>query len=219
MKESFKMREPVNTWTHFVAFIAGIAGLIFLTVLTRDNALKMVAMIIYGASLVVLYGASSLYHWAKTDPRKQLLLEKIDHVSIYHLIAGTYTPVLVLGLSGAWKWGMLVAVWVLAIAGTLLKIWFMGMPRYVSTTLYVVMGWLALIPFPHLIRNLPTGAIVLMVIGGVFYTLGAVIYATKRCDFFPRYFGFHEIFHLFVVAGSLAHFMMILLYLVPMPAI
>jgi len=173
-------------------------------------------MTIYGLSLILLYGASSLYHWVRTTPQKELLLKKIDHIAIYFLIAGSYTPVFYYGLEGAWRWAMLISVWSLALLGMALKIWFIHAPRYVSSAFYVSLGWIALVPFLQLIKHLPVGAVILMAVGGVLYTIGAVIYATKIFDFFPKRFGFHEIFHLFIAAGSVVHFIMILMYIVPM---
>ena len=110
---------------------------------------------------------------------------------------------------------MLATVWTLAFVGMALKIWFIHAPRYVSAIFYVALGWIALVPFLQLVKHLPFGAITLMAVGGLFYTMGAVIYATKIFDFFPRRFGFHEIFHLFIAAGSIAHFIMIFIYIVP----
>ncbi|GBF12349.1 hemolysin III family protein [Tepidibacillus sp. HK-1] len=216
MKNILKMKEPVNTWTHFVSFIAAIVGLVFLVILSRDNLSKLVIMTIYGISVILLYGASSLYHWIKTTPKKELVLKKLDHVAIYILIAGSYTPVFYFGLEGIWKWAMLISVWVLAIIGIILKIWFIHLPRYVSTAFYVSLGWIALVPLFQLIGQLPTGAMVLMFVGGVAYTIGAIIYATKWLDFFPNRFGFHEIFHIFVVIGSVVHFFMMLFYIIPL---
>jgi len=216
VKGLLKMKEPVNTWTHLVTFIAAIAGLAFFILVTKGNLPKLIAMTIYGISVVILYGASSIYHWVRTTPRKVLMLKKIDHVSIYFLIAGSYTPVLFYGLTGAWKWSMLIAVWTLAIAGMLLKIWFIHAPRYISTAFYVMLGWIALVPFVQLIKNLPAGAIMMMFGGGVAYTVGAVIYATKCFNFWPNRFGFHEIFHLFIVVGTVTHFVMMTLYFLPL---
>lgn len=213
---SLKMKEPVNTWTHFIPFIAGIVGLVFLILLSKNNVSKLVTMTIYGLSVIVLYGASSIYHWVRTTPQKELALKKFDHISIYILIAGSYTPVFYYGLEGAWRWAMLSAVWTLAVIGMTLKIWFIHAPRYVSTSFYVSLGWIALVPFFQLIHHLPMGAIILMAVGGVAYTIGAVIYAKKIFDFFPKRFGFHEIFHLFVAAGSIVHFIMVLIYILPM---
>jgi hemolysin III len=213
---SLKMKEPVNTWTHFISFVAAIVGLVFLIIMSRNNISKLITMMIYGLSMILLYGASSIYHWVQTTPKKELLLKKIDHIAIYFLIAGSYTPVFYYGLEGAWRWAMLISVWSLALIGMALKIWFIHAPRYVSAGFYVSLGWIALVPFLQLIKHLPQGAIILMAVGGVIYTMGAVIYATKIFDFFPKRFGFHEIFHLFIAAGSIVHFIMILIYIVPM---
>jgi len=216
MRDFLKMREPVNACTHFVTFIAALAGLVLLIILAGNNVSKLVTLTIYGISVIILYGASSLYHWIKTGPRKILMLKKIDHVAIYLLIAGTYTPVLYYGLTGTWRLVMLIAVWMLAITGILLKMWFILAPRYISAAFYLLLGWIALIPLLQLLSNLPSGAIVLMFAGGILYTIGAIIYAVKCFDFFPNLFGFHEIFHLFIMAGSIVHFVMIVRYIVPL---
>ena len=216
LRKLLDMKEPVNTWTHFVTFIAAIVGLVYLIILTRGNASKVVTMTVYGVSAILLYGASSLYHWIRTVPRKELILRRLDHIAIYLLIAGSYTPVFFYGLEGAWKWAMLVTVWVLAVAGMALKVWFIHAPRFITSAFYVMLGWIALVPFLQLINNLPVGAVVLMMAGGAAYTLGAVIYATKWFDFLPNRFGFHEVFHLFVVAGTVIHFVMMVLYIVPL---
>jgi len=213
---NLNMKEPVNTWSHLISFVAAIVGLVILIILSKDNISKLVTMTIYGLSVISLYGASSIYHWVKTTPQKELLLKKIDHIAIYFLIAGSYTPVFYYGLEGAWRWAMLISVWSLAVIGMTLKIWFIHAPRYVSSAFYVSLGWIALVPFLQLIKHLQLGAIILMAVGGVIYTMGAVIYATKIFDFFPKRFGFHEVFHLFIAAGSIVHFIMILIYIVPM---
>ncbi|SDY14818.1 hemolysin III family protein [Thermoactinomyces sp. DSM 45892] len=211
-----RMREPVNTWTHFASFLAGIVGLVFLIVLTYQNPTKLLTMIIYGVSLIVLFGASSLYHWVHVKPKTKLALRKFDHIAIYFFIAGTYTPVVYVGLEGAWRITMLICVWSLAIVGMVMKLWFMNVPRIVSTIFYVTLGWLAIVPFGQFIEHLPIKAIILLIAGGVAYTVGAVIYATKIFDFIPNKFGFHEIFHIFIMLGSLAHFLMISMYIVPL---
>ncbi len=212
----WKMKDPASTWTHFITFIAAIIGLVFLMNLAKDDTTKLISMIIYGASLILLYAASSVYHWIQTTPEKELMLKKIDHVSIYILIAGTYTPVFMLGLTGTWRITMLIMVWALAVVGMLLKVVYIGVPRYVSTILYVILGWFALVPFYQLLLSIPTGGIALMIIGGLFYTVGAVIYATKWPDPLPKVFGFHEVFHLFVMAGSISHFFMMVYFILPL---
>jgi hemolysin III len=211
-----KMREPVNAWTHFVTFLAAIVGLVFLIALSRSSSSKLITMTIYGVSVITLYGASTVYHWARAVPRKVMILKKIDHIAIYLLIAGSYTPVFYYGLEGAWRIAMLISIWALTLVGILLKVWFINLPRYVSTAFYVALGWIAVIPFAKLLTSLPPGALVLMFVGGVAYTIGAVIYATKRLNFFPNRFGFHEIFHIFITIGSVTHFAMMLVYIMPL---
>ncbi|HHV07569.1 MAG TPA: hemolysin III family protein [Firmicutes bacterium] len=210
------MKEPVNTWTHFLTFIAGIVGLVALVVLSKGDRAKLITMSIYGLSLVALYGASSLYHWVKTTPKKENWLRKLDHAAIYLLIAGSYTPVLYYGLSNTWRWAMLTVIWVLALIGIGFTFWRVFKSRKLSAIFYLVLGWIAVIPFPQLIQQLPTAAFILMVAGGIAYSVGAVIYATKCLNFLPGRFGFHEIFHLFISAGSVLHFIMVQRYIVPL---
>ena len=210
MSSFLNIKEPVNAWTHLITFLAAVAGLIFIVVMTRADLARLIVMTIYGTSVITLFGASALYHWVKTTPARELLLKKIDHVSIFFLIAGSYTPVFFFALAGAWRWAMLGAVWGVAIAGMLLKLWFIGLPRWISTVFYVLLGWIAVVPLPQLVHSLPPVILARLLGGGLAYTAGAVIYATKCCDFWPQRFGFHEVFHLFVSAGGVAHFIMML---------
>ena len=210
------MKEPVNTWTHFITFLAGLVGLVFLIVPSHDNTSKLITMTIYGVSVIILYGTSTIYHWDKTTPEKERVLRKLDHISIFLLIAGTYTPVFYYGLDGIWKWAMLSSIWALCLIGIVMKVFLIGVSRSVSTAFYISLGWLALIPLFKLVQSMPIGAIILMFLGGVAYTIGGVIYGTKIFNFFPNKFGFHEIFHLFVSTGSVLHFVMILYFVLPM---
>lgn len=216
MKNIFKMKEPVNTLTHFVTFLAAIVGLVFLVNMAQGNVAKVVIMTIYGVSVILLFGASSLYHWLKVSPKIELWLRKLDHIAIYILIAGSYTPVFYYGLTGGWRWNMLASVWTLALIGIVMKLFFIHIPRSVYTGFYVTLGWIALVPFVQLIEHLPIGALIMMVAGGVAYTIGAVIYATKKFDLFPNKFGFHEIFHLFISAGGVTHFLMMIIFFIPL---
>lgn len=216
MWNRLKMKEPVNTWTHFVTCIAAVIGLVLLIRLSYESTSTLITMVIYGVSLILLYAASSIYHWVRTTPKKELWLKKLDHCAIYLLIAGSYTPVFYHGLDGVWKWVMLLVIWVMSIIGIVLKLFFIHLPRYLSTAFYVTLGWIAVIPFVKLVDALPLGAIILMIVGGMLYTIGSIIYATKIFDFFPQKFGFHEIFHLFVTAGSVVHFIMMVQYIIPL---
>ena len=211
-----KVKDPVSGFTHLFSFFASIIGLVVLLVLTKGDTRRQMTMLIYGISLMLLYGASSTYHLVRTTPRKELFLRKLDHSSIFILIAGCYTPVFYVGLTGIWRIVMLSTIWGIALAGVILKMAYMKVPRAVSTSIYVIMGWIAVVPFVHLVKTLPVNAIILMIMGGLLYTTGAVIYATKKWNPIPDKFGFHEIFHLFVMGGSLVHFLMILQYIVPL---
>lgn len=210
------MKEPINTWTHFIPFIAGIVGLVFLIIESLGNLALLVTMSIFGVSIILLYGASTVYHWVKTTPKKELLLRKLDHIAIYLLIAGTYTPILYFALDGAWKITMLIAVWLLALIGIIMKVFFINLPRSVSTSFYIALGWLAVIPFGKLINTLPFTAIFLLILGGITYTIGGIIYATKKLNFFPKTIGFHGVFHIFIAAGTLIHFFMVYIFIIPL---
>lgn len=207
-----RFKEPVNTWTHLVTCLLAVVGTVFL--LAEATGLgKKVSVGVYGVSMVVLFLASSLYHAIRTSPKKELWLRKFDHMSIFLLIAGTYTPVFWFGLDGTWRTTMLIVVWAIAGAGMVMKLFFMGVPRWISTVLYTGLGWIAIVPFYKLAETLSTGAIVLMVLGGVAYTVGAVIYGTKKLDLFPGKFGFHEMFHVWVSVGAILHFFMVERYI------
>src|SRR5438094_589265 len=141
--------------------------------------------------------------------------ERLDHVAIFVLIAGTYTPVCLVTLRGGWGWSVFGVVWGLALLGLLLKLFFRHLPRWPSTALYVGMGWIAVVAVVPLVQSLPVSGLMWLVAGGVLYTLGAVIYAVKWPDPAPRVFGFHEVFHVFVLAGSITHFVFMMRYVLP----
>ncbi len=207
-----KIKEPVNALTHFVMFLAGLIGLGLLVWKGWGTTSGVAVGAIFGLSIVLLYGASTLYHWVRTTPQKEKILRKLDHISIYLLIAGTYTPVLYYGLEGLWRWIMLAVIWVLSFIGAVMKVWLVDLPRVLTAAFYLILGWLAVIPFGQLVHSLAKPALVLMVAGGLAYTVGAVIYATKIFNFVPERFGFHEVFHIFVGLGTLLHFLMIFLF-------
>jgi hemolysin III len=212
-----RMKEPANTITHLIPFLAGLFGLMFLITEFAYDPAKVTVGAIFGVSVIMLYGASTAYHWIRTTPSKVRVLRKLDHIAIFLLIAGTYTPVFYFGLDGWWQWGMLTSVYVLAGIGILMKVFFLQIPRSVSTVFYIALGWIAVIPITKMVHVLPYEAFILMGLGGVSYTVGGIIYATKKCNFYPNRFGFHEVFHIFVSIGTVLHFVMIAGYILPLP--
>ncbi len=210
-----KLREPVNGLTHFFAAIVAAIGLIALIVIGWHSFVKEVSLSIYGVSLILLFAASATYHMVRAKPKIIENLRKFDHSAIYILIAGTYTPICAIMFTGFWKWGMLAIIWSLAVIGIVVKMFIINAPRWLTAGVYVVMGWLALAAIGEMLRVLPVGAMVWLLIGGVTYTLGAVVYITKKLDFFPGKFGFHEVWHIFVILAALAHFIAIAVYIAP----
>jgi len=192
--------------------VLATAGLVALLAVGGDGVGHSVALGVYGASLIALYAASALYHLLPLSPAGTARLRRFDHAAIFALIAGTYTPVCLIALDGAWRWGLLALVWSLALAGILVKLTRMDAPRWLTVGLYLGLGWVALLAVPVLLAALPAGALLWFLVGGLVYSGGAVVYALKRPDPFPGAFGFHEIWHLFVLAGSACHFWAILRY-------
>ncbi len=194
------------------------AGLIVLVAMAVASGSfeRAVAVGIYGSSLVALYSASALYHLLPVSEAAVARLRRMDHTMIFVLIAGTYTPVCLLALSGGWRWGLLGAVWSLAACGILLKLLWMSAPRWLSVALYLGLGWMALIAAPAILEALPAGAVAWIAAGGLVYSAGAIIYALKRPNLVPGVFGFHELWHVFVIAGSVCHFWAVFRYVAPL---
>jgi hemolysin III len=208
-----KLREPVNGLTHLFAAAGSFTGLIFLLVLGRDDTQRLISLLIYGSSLTLMFSASAAYHLIWKGPRLNGLLRRFDHSAIYLLIAGTYTPICLHFFSGFWAGPLLWIIWSMAGAGILLKIFLVNTPRWLTAGIYLVMGWLAVIGIQEIVRQMPTGALAWLFIGGLFYTVGAIVYMMKKPDPFPGRFGFHEIWHIFVILGSASHFFLVLIYI------
>ena len=209
------LREPVNGLTHFFAAIAALIGMVILIIVGRGSLDRTIALTIYGVSLVLLFAASAAYHMIKARPKVLEILRKLDHSAIYLLIAGTYTPFYTIMFNGFWKWGMLTIVWSLALIGIVVKIFIVNAPRWLNAGIYIVMGWLCIAAIGEMLRVLPPWALTWLVVGGVLYTLGAVVYITKVLNFWPGKFGFHEVWHIFVLLGALAHFIAIAFFIAP----
>ncbi len=210
-----RIRDPISALTHFIGFVLSIPILIVLVILSSKYATiyHVVSFSIFGASLIMLYGASTIYHALPVSEKTVAILRRIDHMMIFVLIAGTYTPVCLITLKGTWGWTLLALVWAFAFGGIILKaVWF-NAPRWLSTAIYVVMGWLVVFAFYPLGKSMPLGGIILLSLGGISYTLGAVIYALKWPKLNFKNFGFHEIFHVFVMIGTAFHVTLMFAYL------
>jgi hemolysin III len=204
------MREPVNGLTHLGGAFAAFIGQIALLIAGWSGTAKVISVLIYGISLITLFSASAVYHLAMVRPGILQTLRKLDHSAIYLLIAGTYTPFCVNAFTGFFRWGLLTIIWAIALLGITVKIFYIKAPRWLNAVVYVVMGWLCLSAMGQMPVVLPVNTMIWLLIGGVVYTLGAVIYATKIFNFVPGKFGFHEVWHIFVLLGALAHFISVM---------
>lgn len=211
-----KLKDPVSGLTHLAGAIASIAGLVFLIIsaASRHSAIDVVSFTLFGSSLILLYTASALYHLLNMSEKATRILRKIDHIMIYFLIAGTYTPIVLGPLIGGWGWSIFGVVWGLAITGLFLTIFWLKAPRWVTTSIYLSMGWVVIIAvYPMITIFTEKGAfnsLLWLLLGGLSYTIGAVIYGLKWPKLKNKYFGFHEIFHIFVMIGSLCHYWFII---------
>jgi hemolysin III len=211
------LREPVNGLTHLAGGLLASVGLIVLLAAADEGrGDQLVAFGIFGFSLISLYTASALYHLLPLSPTGVARLRRVDHMSIFVLIAGTYTPFCLLALEGAWRVGLLGLIWGLALGGILLKLFWMDAPRWLSVALYLGMGWVALVAAPALFRAVPTGGMAWVLVGALVYSAGALVYWLQRPNPMPGVFGFHELWHLFVLAGSACHFWAVLGFIAPL---
>jgi hemolysin III len=209
-----RLREPINGITHAAGGLLAALGLgvLLATAASTGRLDQLVAFGVFGLSLIALYAASALYHLLPLSPSGVARLRTLDHMAIFVLIAGTYTPFCLLALDGVWRWGLLALIWGLALCGVLLKLLWMDASRWLSVVLYLGMGWVAVIAAPALFRAVPPDGITWMLAGGLVYSAGALVYGLKRPNPVPGTFGFHEVWHLFVIAGSACHFWAVLHY-------
>ena len=200
-----KIREPFNALSHFVGAVLALVGTGYLVYTHGFLVGPTIALSIFGVAAMLMFGASSLYHWT---PMVKPALRKFDHSTIYLMIAGSYTPMCLLSLSGQLRWVILGLEWTLAAIGIFAALTMDKPPTWLRLTLYLVMGWMILPVLGFVSRGIPSTAIAWMVAGGLFYTVGSVIYAIKKPNFWPGVFGFHELWHLFVLGGFACHFAM-----------
>ncbi|MBR9914475.1 MAG: hemolysin III family protein [Algicola sp.] len=208
MRIQTPLEERLNAWSHGIGAALGIAGLILLIVfLRKETPYALFSVVVYGISIIILFLASTFYHAVKGVQRKHYF-RIVDHISIYLLIAGTYTPVLLIVLPDSLGWTLFWTVWGIALFGVVLKLFFTGKFETFSTLLYLVMGWLIVFDYSTLSERLPDNGLYLLFAGGAFYTVGIVFYIFEKIPFN------HVIWHLFVLGGAICHFFMVYYYVI-----
>ena len=212
-----KVREPGSALTHFAGLLLTMigAGPLLQKAAMYGSTATYISMWISIISMCILYGASTTYHTVVLNETRTRIMRKIDHMSTCVLIAGTYTPICLTALKGKTGFALLITIWTIAIGGMIIKAFWITCPRWFSSALYIGMGWLCVAAFPALLSGLPFAAFMWLLTGGIIYTIGGIIYALKLNIFNSRHsrFGSHEIFHLFVMAGSFCHYMMMYMFL------
>ncbi len=209
-----RFREPFNAISHLIAAFVSLAGMVVLTLGSRDDWAKQVSLLVYGSSLTLMLAASAAYHGVPGPARRTRWLRKIDHAAIFGLIAGTYTPLCFNLFAGFWRWGLLAIVWGIAIAGMISKAIVIVKSDWLIICAYMALGWLAVFGIGEILRVLPAGGVAWLSAGGMFYTVGAILSGLKRPQLKPGVFGHHEVWHLFVIGGAFCHYMLMLLYVV-----
>ena len=207
-------KDPLSSETHFIGACLSVVGLIFIVMggIYKDaSASIFLGTFIFGISLMALYSASTIYHYVKGSQKVQSILRKLDHSMIYVLIVGTYTPVVLYCMEAPHSYYFLGILWTIAISGIVLKICWLNAPRIVTTLIYLILGWAVVFDFQSF-TGLPSGCFLLIALGGIAYSIGAVIYLFKKPNISKR-FGFHELFHIFVMIGSFLHYLAIFFYI------
>ena len=209
---TLSIKDPGSAITHFIGMILAAAAStpLLLTAVWQGDLHSVPALAVFALSMILLYGASTIYHTLNISEKVNKILRKIDHMMIFILIAGSYTPVCVIPLRDSVGYPLLALVWGTAVAGMLIKAFWITCPKWFSSLIYISMGWLCVLAMVPLVSSLPSAAFAWLVAGGIIYTVGGVIYALKLPFFNARhrYFGSHEIFHLFVMGGSFCHYVM-----------
>lgn len=202
------LRDPASGFLHFIGVILSIAALALLVTraVYEGTAWHVISYAVFGTGMILLYSASTVCHWFQSPDCPNKWLEKLDHVMIYVLIASTYTPVCLVVLRGPWGWSIFGVIWGLAIIGSVLKLIKFESPAWISSAIYIAMGWIVIIAAVPMSKALPTDALIWLLIGGGCYTLGGIIFALRWPKLIKDVFSHHEIFHLLVMAGSFSFF-------------
>lgn len=209
------IREPINALTHLAGAILSFAALLAMVIkaaLTTGSALSIAAVIIFGISMILLYSASTTYHMIVAKDHVIAQFRKIDHSMIFVLIAGSYTPFCLITMNGLAGWTMFTIISITAICGVIFKLVWFQCPRWLSTVLYIFMGWLIIFAISPLSQSLATPGLILLILGGVLYTAGGIVYGLKPRFLTFKHMGFHEIFHIFILMGSTCHFLSVYMY-------
>jgi len=204
-------KEKISSYSHLTGAALACAGTALLACVARGSCDLLAVSLIYGLCAAFAFSASALYHALKKGENEVSLWRTLDHIAIFFMIAGTYTTVIYIFLKGGWRWAILVTQWGVALLGLLFKLFFMRSPRWFYTALYVIMGWVAIIPVRHFIEAMPLAVGIYALAGGIAYTLGALLYAVKRPALKSKTFGFHELFHIFILLGAVLHYVMVYL--------
>lgn len=207
--QNITLRDPVSSLTHLISAAVAAVAAIWLAMQTTPLSGAWIGVIIYGIGLTGMFLASGIYHAYTGNGQTLLMLRKWDHSAIYLQIAGTYTPICLVVLDGNWRWGLLVVIWSMAAIGIGVKLFIIQAPRWVTAGVYLVMGWISIFAVREMLAVLNWSVIFWLLLGGIFYTVGALIYITKKLDIKPGVFGFHEVWHIFVMLGAFSHFIFI----------
>lgn len=217
----FKIKDPGSAITHFIGMLMALfaATPLIIKALRAPDFIHVISLTIFIVSMILLYAASTTYHTFDLSPKVNKALKKLDHMMIFILIAGSYTPVCMVVIGGRTGYLMLSIVWGVALLGIIFKACWVTCPKWVSSVLYIAMGWICVLAFTQIINALPSAAFNWLLAGGIIYTVGGVIYALKLPIFNSKHsrFGSHEIFHLFVMGGSICHFIMMFQYVTILP--
>lgn len=211
------LREPINSLTHWIGAILSLFALIAMltkSLINDASSISIVSVVIFGISLILLYSVSATYHGVITTEKIIFRLRKLDHSMIFILIAGSYAPFCLIGISGFKGTVFFATIASIAIAGILFRMLWFNCPRWLQTSLYIGLGWAAIFMIKPLSAVLSSTSLFLLVFGGILYTIGGVIYGLKPKKFQLGKFGFHEIFHIFIILGSLSHFICVFIYLI-----
>ena len=202
-------KERFSAFSHFFGAICGLLGLILLIIMCKGRSDLLCVSLIYGLCAIFLFTSSVLYHIKKKTDDEVSFWRKLDHLAIFFMIAGTYTVISYIYLPGYWKLGIILAQWTLVFLGIIFKFLWLKSPRFFSTAIYLLMGWMAILPMRELIISMGRVEFCFLILGGVLYSIGAIIYAFKKPNIFPNRVGFHGLFHIFILLGAFAHFVLV----------